>query len=220
MNYFTPAKGKVRPLFSCLCDKMLVRNSEKPLSVATSVPERIIWVGRSWYMVSFQPLHVGAWDGSSDCVLFPGGSLACSRLAGGRLPFALLSFSLALVLLHESSSDCHSARRCPSRSAVAGCLTCCLNSGTGSVTTERRTERAEGLRAAWRQDERVLWSPGLSQEQAVWFWYSGPSTHWEQAAKRKAKIRHRPTLHFFYWSSLKLKGSTLVLLLELSFPFL
>lgn len=39
MNYFTPAKGKVRPLFSCLCDKMLVRNSEKPLSVATSILE-------------------------------------------------------------------------------------------------------------------------------------------------------------------------------------
>lgn len=80
---------------------------------------------------------------------------------------------------------------------------CCLNSETGSVTTERCTEKVEGLRAAWRQDEHVLWSPGLSQEQALWFWYSRPSTHWEQVVKTKAKIRHRPTLHFFYWSKVE-----------------
>lgn len=58
MNYLIPAKGVVRPLFSCLCDKMLIRISEKPLSLATSIPD-LNYLNRE-VMLLFQPLHIGA----------------------------------------------------------------------------------------------------------------------------------------------------------------
>lgn len=58
MNYLIPAKGVARPVFSCLCDKLLIRNSEKPLSLTTSILE-LNYLNRE-VMLLLQPLHIGA----------------------------------------------------------------------------------------------------------------------------------------------------------------